>query len=69
MKTFRISAKVVSYVAKDIDAADDRHAIQMLETLLEQGAMPEVDGWVEEEQVQEIKGKDTDPRRCRSRLR
>lgn len=47
MPQFKISARSVGLLMDDIEAENEEEALQVLEDRLEQGDMPEADGWIE----------------------
>lgn len=55
MPRFLISAKVVSFVQKEIEAPNKEEAGNILVKTLANGEMPEVDAWIEGEAIAEAK--------------
>ena len=52
MKTYIISAKSVGHLVKQVEAKDENEAFEMLNSLLQDGDMPEADGWIEGKSVE-----------------
>jgi len=54
MKTYKVMAKSVGYLEATVEAKDADDAYAQLEDLLMDGAVPEIDGWIQDKQVEEI---------------
>ena len=54
MKTYLITAKSVGFLSKEIKANSQEDALKKLDELLSYGEMPEVDGWIENEEAEEV---------------
>lgn len=51
---YKISAKSIGYLEKTIEADSEEHATSKLQKLLDNGIMPEIDGWIENEKVEKV---------------
>ena len=54
MAKFIISAKSVGYLEKEVEAKNEQAAYDILETLLIDGKMPEVTGYIEGKLVENV---------------
>lgn len=54
MKKYKITAESVGYLEEIIEAENEDEAWEILQEKLDNGALPEVDGSIENEDVEEI---------------
>lgn len=52
---YKISAKAVGYLEEIVEAKSEDDAWKILNDKLEDGTLSELDGWVEGEEVEEVK--------------
>ncbi|MCK9370317.1 hypothetical protein M0R04_10455 [Candidatus Dojkabacteria bacterium] len=54
MKSYIISAKSVGFLSMEIEAKNEEEAYKILNDKLDDGEMPEIDGWIEGKEVEKI---------------